>query len=299
MADRTLFLLSPYRPPTSYPVTLTDDEASAWMNGYAAIWHPAVLRNAIAPPVAASAYDHDQPAGRGSDNLPGADRLFLPLRTGRGKVGVVGIRRSQPGPLLTPTERRLLDALLDQTALAVDRVRLARDVDQTRLLAETERLRTALLTSLGHDLKTPLASILGTITALRGYGSLYDEATRDEIGKVAAAVPNVRVVTNEIQVGGLSSAGSRANDTLLTAKVRGNFLNSSAFSPLHVKVLTEAGVVYLMGIVTEAEADAITELARTTSGVRKVVRVFDYCKTTDELCKPPPPSGDKPRPPRV
>jgi osmotically-inducible protein OsmY len=131
-------------------------------------------------------------------------------------------------------------------------------------------------------------------------GEAWDEATRDEIGKVAAAVPNVRVVTNEIQVGGLSSAGSRANDTLLTAKVRGNFLNSSAFSPLHVKVLTEAGVVYLMGLVTEAEADAITELARTTGGVRKVVKVFDYCKSTDELCKPPaPPSGDKPRPPRV
>ena len=130
-------------------------------------------------------------------------------------------------------------------------------------------------------------------------GEAWDEATRDDIGKVAGAVPNVRGVTNEIQVGGLSSAGSRANDTLLTAKVRGNLLNSSAFSPLHVKVLTEAGVVYLMGIVTEAEADAITELARTTGGVRKVVKVFDYCKSTDELCKPPPPSGDKPRPPRV
>ena len=126
-------------------------------------------------------FQRDEAAGRGSDNLPGADRLFLPLRTGRGKVGVVGIRRNQAGPLLTPSERRLLDALLDQTALAVDRVRLARDVDQTRLLAETERLRTALLTSLGHDLKTPLASILGTITALRGYGSLYDDATRDEM----------------------------------------------------------------------------------------------------------------------
>ena len=75
------------------------------------------------------------------------------------------------GPLLTPAERRLLDALLDQTALAVDRVQLARDVDETRLLAETERLRTALLTSIGHDLKTPLASILGTITALRSFGA--------------------------------------------------------------------------------------------------------------------------------
>lgn len=131
---------------------------------------------------AAWAFDRDQPAGRGSDTLPGAPRLFLPLRTGRGKVGVVGIRRKgADGPLLTPAERRLLDALLDQTALAIDRIRLARDVDATRLLAESERLRTALLTSIGHDLRTPLASILGAIGALRSYGPLYDEAAREEM----------------------------------------------------------------------------------------------------------------------
>ncbi len=124
---------------------------------------------------------NDTPAGRGSDNLPGAPRLFLPLRTGRGKLGVAGIRKDLAGPLLTPAERRLLDALLDQTALAVDRVQLAADVDQTRLLAATERLRTALLTSIGHDVKTPLASILGTVTALRSFGALYDDATREEM----------------------------------------------------------------------------------------------------------------------
>lgn len=121
-------------------------------------------------------------------------------------------------------------------------------------------------------------------------GEAWDEATREEIGRIAAAVPNVRTVTNEVQVSGLSSAGSRANDTTLTAKVRGRFLNSTEFSPLHVKVVTEAGVVYLLGLVTEKEAEAATELARTTSGVRKVVKVFDYCKTTDELCKPPQPA---------
>jgi hypothetical protein len=59
---------------------------------------------------------------------------------------------------------------------------------------------------------------------------------------------------------------------------------------LHIKVVTEAGVVYLVGLVTEAEGEAATELARTTGGVRKVVKVFDYCKSTDELCKPPQPS---------
>jgi osmotically-inducible protein OsmY len=121
-------------------------------------------------------------------------------------------------------------------------------------------------------------------------GEAWDAATRDEIGKIAAAVPNVRTVTNEVQVSGLSSTTSRANDTALTAKVRGRFLNTNEFSPLHVKVVTESGTVYLLGLVTEKEADAATELARTTSGVRKVVKVFDYCKTTDELCKPPPPA---------
>ncbi len=124
---------------------------------------------------------NDAPAGRGSDNLPGAPRLFLPLRTARGKLGVVGIRKDLAGPLLTPAERRLLDALLDQTAIALDRIQLARDVDASKLLAETERLRTALLTSIGHDLKTPLASILGAISALRSYGASYGEAAREDL----------------------------------------------------------------------------------------------------------------------
>jgi osmotically-inducible protein OsmY len=119
-------------------------------------------------------------------------------------------------------------------------------------------------------------------------GEAWDEPTREEIGKIAASVPNVRTVTNEVQVSGLSSATSRANDATLTAKVKGRFLNSKDFSPLHVKVVTESGVVYLLGLVTEAEAEAATELARTTGGVRKVVKVFDYCKSTDELCKPAP-----------
>ena len=130
-------------------------------------------------------------------------------------------------------------------------------------------------------------------------GEAWDEATRAEIETIARAVPNVRAITNEIQVAGLSSATSRANDTVLTARVKGSFLNSKDFSSLHVKVVTEAAVVYLLGLVTEAEGNAAAELARTTSGVRKVVKVFDYCKSTDELCKPPPPSSDKPRPPRV
>jgi two-component system sensor histidine kinase KdpD len=119
-------------------------------------------------------------AGRGSDTLPGGRRLFLPIQTQRGAIGVVGINRERPA-LLSPDERRLLDALLDQAAVAIERVRLAEDVDQVRLQAETERLRNALLTSVSHDLRTPLATIIGALTSLKSFGETYDAQTRSEL----------------------------------------------------------------------------------------------------------------------
>ena len=136
-------------------------------------------------------WDHNRPAGRGADTLPGAKRLFLPLRTGSGPVGVVGIDRTPasgpapgwdtPGPLLSPDERRLLDALADQAAVAIERIRLARGLDEARMPAETERLRAALLTSISHDLRTPLAAILGTVSSLRSYPEKYDCAEQEEL----------------------------------------------------------------------------------------------------------------------
>ena len=129
-------------------------------------------------------------------------------------------------------------------------------------------------------------------------GEAWDEATRAEVEKIVAGVPNVRSVTNEVQVAGHSSGTSRANDTALTARVKGRFVNVQGLNPLHVKVVTEAGVVYLLGLVTEAEAETATDLARTTGGVRKVVKVFEYCKSTDDACRPSPPV-DKPKSQRM
>jgi len=130
-------------------------------------------------------------------------------------------------------------------------------------------------------------------------GEAWDEATRAEAEKLAAEVPNVRSVTNEIQVAGIASATSRANDATITARVKGGFMNVKGLNSLHVKVVTEAGVVYLLGLVTEAEAEKATEIARTTGGVRKVVRVFEYCTDADERCRPAPPPAEKPKPPRA
>ena len=89
-------------------------------------------------------WEKNHVAGRGSDTLPGAKWLFQPMRTGRGPLGVVGIIRDEPGPLLTPDQQRLLDALADQAALAIERVNLARDLHLARLQVETDRLRSAL-----------------------------------------------------------------------------------------------------------------------------------------------------------
>ena len=126
-------------------------------------------------------WEHASPAGRGADTLPGAKRLFLPMRTGRGMVGVVGLDSDRPGQLLTPDQRRLFDALSDQVALAIERITLSEDMDRARRAAEAERLRSALLTSISHDLRTPLASILGSATALGNQNVSLDETARTEL----------------------------------------------------------------------------------------------------------------------
>ncbi len=107
-------------------------------------------------------------------------------------------------------------------------------------------------------------------------GEVPDDATRAEADRIAASVPNVRAITNDLQIAGIASLTSRSNDVVITSKVKARFVDAGTFGAHHVKVLTEAGTVYLMGLVTRDEADKATELARTTSGVRKVIRVFEY-----------------------
>jgi two-component system sensor histidine kinase KdpD len=127
------------------------------------------------------AWANDRTAGRGSDTLPGAKRLFLPMRTGRGLIGVIGIDDDRTGPLLTTDARRLLDALVDQGALAIERVLLVEDMDQVKRTVESDRLRSALLTSISHDLKTPLASVLGAASTMRDLASGLSEFEKRDL----------------------------------------------------------------------------------------------------------------------
>ena len=107
-------------------------------------------------------------------------------------------------------------------------------------------------------------------------GEVADAAAKAEIDKIVRAVENVRGVYNEIAIGGVTAMSARANDSFITSKVKARFVDQRQFNAIHVKVVTEAGVVYLLGLVKRKEADDAVEIARTTSGVQRVVKLFEY-----------------------
>lgn len=162
------------------------------------------------------AWQSNRPAGRGSENLPGAKRLFLPMRTGRGAVGVVGIDSDKPGPLLTPDGRRLLDALADQAALAIERVHLVEDMERVKHTVETEQLRSALLTSISHDLKTPLSAVLGSAEAMRNmWPDLADAQRADLLATIIDEAERLnRFIVNLLDMTKLESGAIVANTSL-------------------------------------------------------------------------------------
>lgn len=113
-------------------------------------------------------------------------------------------------------------------------------------------------------------------------GEVPGETERSAAEKTAAQVENVRAVVNELAIGGNSSIGSRSNDALITTKVKATLVDAKDLQANAFKVVTERGNVYLMGLVTEREANRASELVRGIPGVRKVVRVFEIL-TEDQL----------------
>lgn len=107
-------------------------------------------------------------------------------------------------------------------------------------------------------------------------GEVPSVDAREEVERLVKGVENVQRVTNELVVGSPASYTSRSNDTLITSRVKGRFMDAGKFQVNHVKVVTEDSVVYLLGMVSPAEAEDAVEIARSTSGVRKVVKVFEY-----------------------
>ena len=127
-------------------------------------------------------------------------------------------------------------------------------------------------------------------------GEVPNDESKARIGEIVRGTDGVQGIWNELVIGAASSLSGRSNDTYITSKVKARFVDQKDFHIQQVKVTTEAGTVYLMGLVSRREGDAATEIARTTNGVQKVVRVFEYisedeAKRLDGAIKPAEPAN--------
>lgn len=131
------------------------------------------------------AFEHQEPAGRGTDTLPSANARYLPLKTSHRMVGVLKVRPREASQDLIPTQRRLLESFASQAALAIERVQLVEQSRQIDLLQATEKLQNALINSISHDLRTPLVSITGALTALEERKDKLSDQARQSLIETA------------------------------------------------------------------------------------------------------------------
>jgi two-component system, OmpR family, sensor histidine kinase KdpD len=158
-------------------VLLTQDDDLA----LTAAWPPEDALDAAAMTAARWAYNHAEPAGADTSTLPIIPWYFVPLKTGAKTLGVIGVAREKDGPPLDSEARALLDTLVEQTAAALERASLAREMVSARTATETERVRNTLLASVSHDFRTPLSSILGSATSLIELGDRLDAAAKKDL----------------------------------------------------------------------------------------------------------------------
>ena len=156
------------------------------------------------------------------------------------------------------------------TALALD------DRRSTGLYIEDENIEWRVRAKLIEKYKAAHVNVTSYNLTVLLTGEVYSEDIKREIGEAIRAINNVRNVTNELTINGNSSFASRSSDTIVTTNVKARLINNGRVSPNQVKVVTENSVVYLLGVVTREESDAAAEIARTTSGVARVVKVFEY-----------------------
>ncbi len=133
--------------------------------------------------VAQWVYDHGQMAGQGTDTLPGGEVVYLPLKASSGMIGVLALLPLNPARLALPEQQRLLETFTSQIAQALERVRLATEAHNSQLKMETEQLRNTLLSAISHDLRTPLAAIVGASSSLVRDGDRLASHARNELGQ--------------------------------------------------------------------------------------------------------------------
>ena len=178
-------------------------------------------------------------------------------------------------------------AILGSSMMATDRRTSGTQVEDQAIEFKAVRRASELLGDRGHVNVTSYNRLV-LIT-----GEVPTEADKAAVEQGVARIENVRSVVNELTVTMPSSIGNRSNDTLITSKVKASMVDAKDVQANAYKVVTERGVVYLMGRVTEREANRGAEISRGVSGVRKVVKVFDVVSEA-ELAGTAPPAAPVP-----
>ena len=178
-------------------VLLPDDAG-----GFAALTGGAAAPSDAAQGVARWVLEHGQPAGVGTDTLPGADALYVPITTSGHALGVLRVETRETRQARDPIERQLLEAIADQAGIAFERSALAARSEQEQMATQAERLRSSLLSSLSHDLRTPLAGIEGAASALRDGAEAHSPNARSELAQtiLEEARRMMRLVSNLLEM---------------------------------------------------------------------------------------------------
>ena len=162
------------------------------------------------------------------------------------------------------------------TLAATDRRAFGAQTEDKAILVKGESRVASLVGSAGH---VNVASFNRKVLLT---GEVRDEAMKSAVEREVGAIDGVQSIVNELEVAGVSSFTSRSNDSLITGKVKAAFVDNKELYANSIKVVTERGIVYLMGRVTSREGQLAAEVTRNVGGVQKVVKVFEYI-TEDDL----------------
>lgn len=216
-----------------------------------------IARHPISLPAAEWVIDHDQIAGAGTNTLPNAIGLFFPLIGSQQTVGAIAVKVTEMNRLLDPNQRRMLEACAGQLALALERDQMAIEAAEARVQVEAEQVRSALLSSVSHDLKTPLASIAGASSSLLESRSLDIDTRRQFLETISEeSVRLNRLLENILQMSKLDSGGSPPNRQWhVLEEIVGSALHRTeaqlAKHVVAVRSLRELPLIYVDGILLE------------------------------------------------
>ena len=226
-----------------------------------------IAKHAVNESVAHWVAEHDQIAGAGTNTLPSATALFLPLVGSQQTHGVIAISVPDPERLVEPTQRRLLEACANQLALALERDQLAIDAADARVQAETEQIRSSLLSSVSHDLKTPLAAISGASSSLLEVTTLDDVTRRQLLETVVEEATRLnRLLENILQMSKLDAGAASPNKQWhVLEEIIGSALHRTARElaghAVEVRLASDLPLMYLDGLLMEQVFVNLTENA--------------------------------------